>query len=44
MSNLFKRTIGFTNAQMSKLRDEAMRLEISIADLVRRIIDEYFGR
>jgi len=44
MSNLFKRSIGFTAAQMAWLKGEARKLEISIADLIRRIIDEYRNR
>ncbi len=44
MSELFKRTIGFTAVQMAWLRAKAAELEISIADLVRRAVDEYRNR
>jgi hypothetical protein len=41
MSTMLRRTIAFTQAQMSFLKKEAAGLEISIADFLRRIIDEY---
>jgi len=44
MNSLFKRTIGFTSVQMTWLREKAKELEISIADLVRRAVDEYRKR
>ncbi len=44
MSGLFKRTIGFTAVQMDWLKKTAKELEISIADLVRRAVDEYRNR
>lgn len=43
MSTFFKRTIAFTNPQMSALKKEADKLGISIAELIRRIVDEYYG-
>lgn len=36
-----KQTITFTDPQASYLQREARRLGISLADLVRRIIDQY---
>lgn len=44
MSSLIKRTVGFTTAQYKWLQDEAKVLGISIADLIRRVIDEYRNR
>jgi hypothetical protein len=36
-----KQTVTFTEPQAAYLKDEAARLGISVADLVRRIIDHY---
>lgn len=36
-----KRMISFTDPQVDFLKREAERLGISVADLVRRIVDQY---
>jgi hypothetical protein len=41
MESLFKRTIAFTKPQMNALKTKAEKLGISVADLVRRIVDEW---
>ncbi len=41
MENLLRRTIAFTKPQMAALKAKAEELEISVSDLVRRIIDEW---
>lgn len=41
MESLFRRTIGFTIQQMTFLKERSAQLGISIADLVRRIVDEH---
>jgi hypothetical protein len=38
-----KQTLSFTDPQAAYLKAEAQRLGISLADLVRRIIDEWRG-
>jgi hypothetical protein len=38
---LSKRMISFTDPQVEFLKREAGRLGISVADLVRRIVDQY---
>jgi hypothetical protein len=38
---LNKRMISFTDPQVEFLKQEAERLGISVADLVRRIVDQY---
>jgi hypothetical protein len=41
MKTLLRRTISFTSTQMESLKIRANELEISVADLVRRIVDEW---
>jgi hypothetical protein len=41
MKNTKQRSIVFTASQFAFLEKEAARLEITVADLVRRIIDQY---
>ncbi len=41
MSTTHKRSIAFTAPQAAYLKAEAERLGITIADLVRRIIDQH---
>jgi hypothetical protein len=41
MANKTRIAVGFTAPQMDWLRQEAARLGISLADLVRRILDEH---
>jgi hypothetical protein len=41
MERLLRRTIAFTNSQMTVLKAKADELGISVADLVRRIVDEW---
>lgn len=36
-----KQMLSFTDPQLAFLRDEAKRLGITVAELVRRIIDQY---
>ncbi len=38
---MFRQTISFTKPQNDYIQEEAEKLGISKADLVRRIIDEY---
>ena len=40
-SNMHKQTITFTRPQAEYLKAEAERLGISVADLVRRIVDQH---
>jgi len=44
MEKLIRRTISFTMRQISALRIKADELEISVADLVRRIIDGWLKK
>lgn len=39
MKSLLRRTISFTEPQLQDLKSAADALEISVADLVRRIVD-----
>lgn len=39
-----KQMISFTDPQLKFLRKEATRLDISVAELVRRIIDAHIER
>lgn len=41
MQNMLRRTISFTSRQFSFLKNKATELEISVAELMRRIIDKY---
>lgn len=41
MEALIRRTFALTKQQMAFLKERANMLGISIADVVRRIIDEY---
>jgi hypothetical protein len=41
MGTLHKQSIGFTKPQTEYLQAEAARLGISVADVVRRIIDHH---
>lgn len=38
---MYKQMISFTEPQIAFLKDEAKRLGIPVAELVRRIIDQY---
>lgn len=38
-----KQMISFTDPQMTFLKEAAARLGISVAEFVRRIVDEYRG-
>ena len=44
MSELSRRTVQFTQPQISYLREEADRLGITVSDLIRRIIDQFRGK
>jgi hypothetical protein len=41
MSTMHKQTVSFTRPQIEYLRKEAERLGISVADTIRRIIDQH---
>lgn len=41
MSTTPRMTISFTKPQMAFLKAEADRLGITVADLIRRIVDQY---
>jgi hypothetical protein len=41
MSAMHKQTISFTQPQIEYIRQEAERLGISVADVIRRIIDQH---
>lgn len=44
MKSLLRRTISFTTRQLAALKITADELEISVADLVRRIVDEWLKK
>jgi hypothetical protein len=39
--NIIQRSIVFTKPQMAWLKKEAKRLDVTIAEVIRRIIDQY---
>lgn len=43
MNMTARRTVAFTEPQMEYLEIESKRLGISVADVVRRIVDSYRG-
>lgn len=44
MSKRVVRSVAFTSRQMKLLEEEANRLGITVADLLRRVVDEFLDR